>query len=449
MTDLDSLVRRYDARIPRYTSYPTAPHFRPVGEDRICAEWYAKLEGRLSLYLHVPFCARMCWYCGCHTQVVKTAEPVARYAGLLEREVEQAADRIGLRLPVSHVHFGGGTPNLLAPRDFAELMATIARRFSLAAGAEIAIEIDPRSLDEERIAAYRDAGVNRASLGVQTFDDRIQRAINRIQPFATVARAVERLRAAGIEALNFDLLYGLPGQSEADVVATVEQALELGPSRVALFGYAHVPWMKPHQARIDEAALPGPGQRLRQFLAAGERLERAGWRSIGLDHFALPEDELARAAAEGRLRRNFQGYTADAADALLGFGASSIGALPQGYVQNRVGVRDWEEGVAEGRLPHAKFLTLTDEDRLRREAIERLMCDRAVDLAAIAARHGVEPALFLADVERLGGMVEDGLVRIEGWRVVMTERGWPFLRAACAAFDAYLRPGEARHSAAV
>ncbi|HLB80180.1 MAG TPA: oxygen-independent coproporphyrinogen III oxidase [Dongiaceae bacterium] len=441
------MLLRYDAPVPRYTSYPTAPHFHAGVDAETYREWLGRLgDGdTLSLYLHVPFCAEMCWYCGCHTKVVRQYRPVGEYARLLEREVALVAAAIPARPAVRHVHWGGGTPNMLSAADFAEVMSAIAGHFHLAADAEVAVEIDPRTLTDDRAAAMAAAGVTRASLGVQDFNPDVQAAVNRVQPFELVRTVVQRLHAAGIHRINFDLMYGLPRQTVEHVARTVDLAAELAPDRLAVFGYAHVPWMKTHQRMIDEAALPGAAERLAQAEAAAARLVGHGYRRIGLDHYARPDDAMTRALDEGRLRRNFQGYTTDPSSALLGFGASAIGALVEGYVQNAVPLRAYGEAVRDGRLAVTRGVRATADDRLRGAVIERLMCDLAVDLTNL----GVEPDAFAAELSALAPMRRDGLVEIDGGRLRVTEPGRPLVRTVCAAFDRYLQTGKARHSRAV
>jgi oxygen-independent coproporphyrinogen III oxidase len=437
MTD-DALLRRYSRPVPRYTSYPTAPHFAPLGAAAY-REWLAALPaGAISLYLHVPFCRALCLFCGCHTRVVREPQPVAAYAADLEAEIGLLAQAIGRRLTVRHLHWGGGTPTILGPAGFAATMAAVARHFNVAEEAEIAVEIDPRTLSGEMTGALADCGVNRASLGVQDFDPAVQLAVNRVQPFATVAAAVARLRRAGIAAVNFDLMYGLPHQSEEGAAASAAQALSLAPDRLAVFGYAHVPWMKRHQALLPEAALPDAQARFRQQQRVAAVLSEAGYVAIGLDHFALARDPLAAAAAAGRLRRNFQGYTSDPAPVLLGVGASAIGALCDAYVQNEAAVPRWRQAVRAGHLPVARGIRLTAEDRLRRDIIAEIMCHLAVDLAATAARHAAPPAPLVTP--GLAHLAADGLIEWDGSRLQVTEKGRPFLRTVASAFDAYYRP---------
>ncbi len=444
------LLLRYDRRIPRYTSYPTAPHFRPAIDAVIYRSWLRALpEGSAaSLYLHVPFCAALCWYCGCHTRVARGHGPVADYAKLLQHEMALVATECP-KLAAKHVHWGGGTPNMLTGDELHQLMRELGDRFRLAADAEISVELDPRIVTEDQVRAFAAAGVNRASLGVQDFDERVQRAIHRIQPFAMTAQTVEWLRAAGIGGINFDLIYGLPLQTVASVIDTADRAASLEPDRIALFGYAHVPWMKKHQALIPEETLPDAAERLRQSEAASARLVEHGYVRIGLDHFARPEDPLARQLAAGRLHRNFQGYTTDEAPVLLGFGASAIGSLPQGYVQNVADLPAYRAAIRGGHLATARGVRLSADDRLRRDIIERLMCDLEVDVAAIAAHHGRAPQELACELGELGDLVADGIARREGWHVSVTEEGRPLVRAVCAAFDAYLDPAATRHARAI
>jgi oxygen-independent coproporphyrinogen III oxidase len=445
MTQLLALAER---NVPRYTSYPTAPHFSAAVGDQLYRDWLAALptDARLSLYLHVPFCTHLCLYCGCNTKAVRQRTPVEQYASRLAREIDLVGAAAGIGRPVTHLHWGGGTPSILGERLFAELVERLDVIFDLSALDEHAIELDPRHMPNAKALAR--LGVNRASLGVQDFSDHVQRAIGRIQPFELVARAADELRDAGIERVNIDLMYGLPGQRVGDVIRSAELAASLRPSRLALFGYAHVPWFKPHQKLIADAALPGPAERIAQMHAAAETLEECGYVQIGLDHFALPGDELAKAERQGKLHRNFQGYTTDAADALIGLGASSIGKLPQGFVQNAPDLHGYNRAIDAGQFATVKGRALDAEDRLRANIIERLMCDLVVDLDA-AQRGCLQHQEFTAELGALASLSDAGMVQVEGHRVVVTEQGRPFVRLAAAVFDAYLpRPG-ARHSMAV
>lgn len=437
--------------MPRYTSYPTAPHFGPAVDEGVYRAWLAGLDpsAAVSLYTHIPFCDSMCWFCGCYTKIVGRYEPIREYLATLHREIGLLAAALPARLKARHLHWGGGSPTMLRPEDWLALMARLRADFDVAADAEIAVELDPRETTEAYVAALARVGVNRVSIGVQDFDPVVQAAINRHQPFAVVERVCGWLRAHGIERINLDLMYGLPHQTVARVLAMVERAVSLAPSRIALFGYAHVPWMKSHQKLIDEAALPGAVERWRQFTAASRRLGELGFLAIGLDHFARADDGLARALAAGRLRRNFQGYTTDDATTLLGLGASAIGSLPQGYVQNTAPLRDYARAIGEGRLPTARGVALRADDRLRRRVIEALMCELAVDLDAVCAEAGADVHGLLAALPKLTPLIADGLARLDGRRLAVTEAGRPFVRLIAAAFDAYLETGQARHSRAV
>lgn len=441
------LIEKYGSAVPRYTSYPTAPHFGlAVGADTY-GKWLRALpsDQQLSLYIHIPFCVALCWFCGCNTKATQKYKPVSIYLDGLLREIDLVAGHLSPSPRVRHLHFGGGSPTLLNPMDFACLMTALGDRFRFSDDAEIAVEIDPRGVDCAKIRAYARAGVNRASLGIQDFDAAVQQAINRVQPYEQTAQVVSNLRAAGIIALNFDLMYGLPHQTLDGIVETVDQAVSLRPDRLALFGYAHVPWMKKHQRLIPSDTLPGAQDRFRQQAAAVERLVEAGYIRIGLDHFARPDDPLARAAAAGGLHRNFQGYTVDDAEALIGLGASAIGALPQGYVQNHTDTRHYLDPLEDGHLPVAKGLILSGEDRRRRSAIERLMCDLRLDVCDNSYAPLIEAAR-----DQLRDFEGEGLISTIDGQLTVSDAGRPFLRQIAAVFDAYIaRPGRARHSAAV
>jgi len=444
-------ARYLSERVPRYTSYPTAPHFSAAVDGATYGGWLGALPAaaRLSLYLHVPFCRQLCWYCGCHTKVAIDNRPVDYYLAGLQAEIDLVADRLGATRPVVHLHWGGGTPTIVGPRGFVGVMEHLRRRFAVDGAAQIAVEIDPRRLDGEMANALAAAGVTRASLGVQSFEPQVQGAVNRIQSLAETRNAATRLRAAGIGRLNIDLLYGLPHETEESCRDTAEAVLSLAPDRLAVFGYAHVPGMKRHQQLIDAAALPGPAARFRQEQAIAAVLGTAGFRRIGLDHYARAEDALARAQAAGRLRRNFQGYTDDPADALIGLGASAIGELPQGYVQNAADLGLWRRAVEAGDLPTARGVALDADDRLRRDVIERLMCDLRVDVDAVLRRHGLGDDALDGALAALAPLAADGLVGVRGRAVSVPEESRALLRCVAAAFDAYLDPAAGRHAVAV
>ena len=433
-----------ERNVPRYTSYPTAPHFSAAVTPALYRQWLEALPhaASLSLYIHVPFCQELCHYCGCNTRAVRKREPVDAYAEELLKEIALLRLLEGRKL--THLHWGGGTPSILGPRWLQTIVEKLAAQFDLSAVKEHAIELDPRRVNPALIGALNAIGVTRASLGVQDVSDDVQRLIGRVQPFAMVERAARGLRGAGIRDLNIDLMYGLPGQTVAHVRDSADRAAALAPQRLALFGYAHVPWFKTHQRLIDETRLPGVSERLAQAQAAADTLAAKGYEAIGLDHFALPSDSLSVAAREKRLRRNFQGYTVDEADALIGLGASSIGRLPQGFAQNAPDLGGYTRALAAGEFPIVKGLALSDDDRLRGAMIERLMCDLELDLAAFGGS-----ARFAAETERLTPLADAGLLVRNGDRLVMTPEGRPYVRIAAAAFDAWLTAGEKRHSVAV
>jgi oxygen-independent coproporphyrinogen-3 oxidase len=445
------IAEKYDLRVPRYTSYPTAPHFSAaVGEEQYRG-WLAALDPAepISLYTHIPFCDSMCWFCGCYTKIVGRYEPIHAYLVTLHEEIRLLAAALPARLEARHMHWGGGSPTMLRPDDWLALIDLLRAHFDVTADAEIAVELDPRDTTEAYVAALARVGVNRVSIGVQDFDPEVQAAINRDQPFAVVERVCGWLRAHGIQRINLDLMYGLPHQTVERVLSMVDLAVSLDPSRIALFGYAHVPWMKSHQKLIDEATLPGAAERWRQLTEATRRLGELGFHAVGLDHFARPDDGLSTALTSGRLRRNFQGYTTDEATTLLGLGASAIGSLPQGYVQNAAPLHEYSRAIESGRLPTARGIALNADDRLRRRVIEELMCGLAVDLDAVCADVGGDAEALAAGLGRLTPLVEDGLTHIDGHRILVTDAGRPFVRIVAAAFDAYLDVGEKRHSRAV
>jgi oxygen-independent coproporphyrinogen III oxidase len=437
--------------LPRYTSYPTAPHFSEAVSHQTYGQWLSSLPADLgsSIYLHIPFCRSMCWYCGCHTKITRHNAPVSDYLAVLRREIDLVADRLPHPLLIHHLHFGGGTPTIMEPEAFLDLMGLLKNRFHFAADIEIAIEIDPRTLTDVMISALGQGGVTRASLGVQSFDPVVQAAVNRVQSLRQTAGAIEGLRSAGVKGINLDLIYGLPHQSVASCIETVKQCLALRPDRFAVFGYAHVPAFKKHQRRIEEGALPDGAARLAQAETIASTLTEAGYHPIGLDHYALPDDPMMTAQTVGRLRRNFQGYTTDPSDILIGFGASAIGRLTRGYVQNEVSLPRYTERIERGELAAAKGHALTPDDRLRGEVIERLMCDLQVDVEEVCRKYGALAGSLLTNNPRLRDLARDGFVRIEGTVVSVPDQARALTRYAASAFDAYLGSSGRAYSRAV
>ncbi|MBC7134091.1 MAG: oxygen-independent coproporphyrinogen III oxidase, partial [Oceanibaculum nanhaiense] len=429
------LLAKYDQPVPRYTSYPTAPHFHAGIDAAAYGRWLEALDPALplSLYFHIPFCDSLCWFCGCNTRVVNRYEPVSTYFELLKREIALVAEKLGRRT-VSHMHFGGGSPTMLSPDDIRRLGDFVWGLFDRTPDAEIAVEIDPRGLQYETVRAFAEIGVNRASIGVQDVNRQVQEAVNRIQPLSSTAEAMAALRAEGVDRINIDLMYGLPFQTVSRVLHTVECILPLRPDRLAVFGYAHVPHMKPHMNLIPGHALPGRDERFRQQQAIADRLVEAGYTRIGLDHFAKDSDPLVPALREGRLHCNFQGYTVDPAEVLIGFGASAIGALPQGYIQNVTAMPDYRKAIGEGRLPVARGIELTPEDRLRRAIIEQIMCHMKVDLAAMQQAAGLTLDLD-AEHTALAALAGDGLVKLDGDILTVPEEARPLMRSIACMFD--------------
>lgn len=434
------LKKYYDARLPWYTIYPTVPDFSAAVGARDCEEWLRRLPSydAVSLYIHVPFCRSICWYCGFPRSSTGRDAPILNYLAVLRKEIRLVAAQAPDALPVSDVHFGGGTPTLIAPAEFLALMELLRRRFTFSRPAAAAIEIDPRTFTDEMAETLGAAGVNRASLGVQSFDPVVQKAINRIQSEAETGSAIDNLRRNGIDRINFDLIYGLPHQTVQSCVRTAETAVAMRPDRLAVFGYAHVPSFKKNQRLIEEAALPDTVARAEQAAAMASTLLAAGYRQIGLDHFALPDDELALAQRTGRLRRNSLGYSADTCQTVIGLGASALGRLGDGYVQNDAATGSYTRRIRASRLAASKGYALCNEDRVRAAIIERLMCDLEADVPAICAAFGFDPVPLLDSAERLPMLAEDGVVDIKSGVIRVRQEHRFLLRAVAAAFDAYL-----------
>lgn len=425
--------------IPRYTSYPTAAQFGPLAAETFTG-WRAQLppDASLSAYVHVPFCRQLCWYCGCHTSIPNSYARAERYLEAVMAEIAATGAALPARGRVAHVHFGGGTPTFLKPDDFTQLMEAIRTHLGLAENPELAIEIDPRTLTPDMVSCLAENGINRASLGVQDFSLAVQAKINRVQPFGLVANGVAQLRKAGIGAINFDLIYGLPGQSLESVAETARLTAEVSPSRVAVFGYAHVPWFKKQQQMIHEADLPGAQARFAQAMKIGEVLMHAGYVAVGLDHYVRPDDDMAKALRSRSLKRNFQGYTTDPADALLGFGPSSISALPQGFAQNARDQAQWLGAAMAGKCSVDRGIAVTEDDKRRAAIISEIMCYLEADFAA-----------FPEALPRLQELAADGLVELSGTQLKVPEAMRLFCRSVAQAFDAHYQPSERRHAKAV
>ncbi len=440
------LLASYDRPVPRYTSYPTAAQFGDAVGPTEHRAWLADLSGRVStVYLHVPFCAHLCWYCACNTSAMNRQDSLEAYAGALLCEIDLVASTVP-DLLVGSVQWGGGTPSQLGAARLVRVARHLAARFDRQSGAETSMEVDPRFCDAPLVEAMAALGVNRASLGVQDFDIGVQQAINRRQSVDDTAAAIARLRDGGIRRINVDLVYGLPRQTLDTLARTLDATLALAPDRLAVFAYAHVPWMKARQRLIDSAQLPGTPERAAMAALVARRLEEAGYVRVGLDHYALPSDPLATAAGCGRLRRSFQGYVVEEQPSVVGLGASAISSLPRGYTQNAPDASTYRTAVEAGGFATTRGLALTAADRLRGEIIERLMCSFSVDLGEVCRRHDVSPQAFIDDVADLPALLDDGVVSRDGERLHVTDRGRPLVRFVCAAFDAHLVPAGGRHS---
>ncbi|MFD0857586.1 oxygen-independent coproporphyrinogen III oxidase [Roseovarius aquimarinus] len=447
MTHLDPRLtqRALGARAPRYTSYPPATEFGPMIGPDLMLDWLGDVAPgeRISLYAHIPFCRRLCWFCACRTQASSGTAPLEPYIEGLEAEAALFAGALPDDVTVSHLHLGGGTPTFLPPELLTRLFASLESRFPRAPGAEISIEVDPTEIDAARLDALAAAGVTRASLGVQDFDPEVQAAIGRRQSFEETEAAARGLRARGIDAISLDLIYGLPHQSHASLTRTIDQALSLEPGRIALYGYAHVPWASKRQVMIRDEDLPSPRSRLDLSQEAAERIVAAGYERVGIDHFARPDDKLAIAARTSTLRRNFQGYTTDTATTLIGLGASSISRLPRGYAQNAPATAAWKARIEAGRLATIRGHADAGDDALRRAVIERLMCDFLVDPEMFSDPATVRGWCWTVAAAWEGAAALDarGALRIRPEARHLT-------RMIAAEFDAYAIHGS-RHSAAI
>jgi len=439
-------MRRYDREGPRYTSYPTAQHFGPGILPRDYERAAATSDGArdvqpLSAYLHMPFCSSPCFYCGCNKIITHRLDRIETYVGHLLREITLRSRLFDRNRMIDQLHFGGGTPTFLPKTLLIEIIDRLAREFQLttAEGRDYAIEIDPRGADRDMLQLLATLGFNRISLGVQDFDENVQRAVNRVQPESTVAMVYETARELGFRSINFDLIYGLPLQTVASFSTTLDRVIAMRPDRLAIYGYAHMPriFKAQRQIRIDE--LPSAGVRLLLLQRAVDKLSDAGYEYIGMDHFALPSDSLAQAKQSGTLHRSFQGYTTHANRDLVSFGVSAIGQVGDLYVQNHKSVKDYEAAIASGALPSNRGKTMNPDDHIRKEVINLIMCHGLVDIPAFERRYAlVFDQYFALELERLRTLQADGLVQIDSERIVLTSVGRLLMRTVAMIFDAYL-----------
>ncbi len=442
------LIRKYNTAGPRYTSYPTALRFRDDLPEAERLAVFAPADGLISLYVHLPFCPTLCRYCGCNTVITTRADAAGVYLDHLEKEISLWRARLAPGLRVAQLHFGGGTPSSLTAPEIDRLAAMLHAAFTFTPDAEISVELDPRRLDRARVEAFHRLGCRRASLGVQDFDPKVQKLVNRIQSFEITRDAVVWLRATGFRSVNLDLIYGLPHQTVETANATLDRVLELAPDRLAVFSYAHIPWLKPAQKILENSgAMPTAQQKVALFETILARLGGAGYDAIGLDHFAKADDELAVAFREGRLQRNFQGYSTHPELPMLGLGVSSISQTPEAFHQNEKELPDYYAALAAGRLPVAKGLRLTDEDRRRAAIIRTLMCEMTLDYAKLSAALGLDfETTYAAELARLAPLAADGLVTLAPGRAAVTPVGRFFLRNLAMVFDQYLETAANRHS---
>jgi oxygen-independent coproporphyrinogen III oxidase len=439
------LLARYDSVGPRYTSYPTAVDFHAGYGESDYRSSLALANGLgdapLSVYTHIPFCIERCWFCGCHTFATKRHDVVAPYLDHLESEMARVADLLPDRRQVAQYHLGGGTPTYLLPEELQRLVESFKRHFKVVPNAELAIEVDPRVTTEGHIQALAGLGFSRISMGVQDFDPQVQEAIGRQQPLEATLRLVECARNARFGGVNLDLIYGLPRQTPASFARTLAQAIALRPDRVAVYSFAYLPNQRGHQRQIERPALPGRDDKFALLALAREAFMEAGYQAIGMDHFALPSDELAIAQREGRLLRNFMGYTVQAGADMLGFGVSAIGDVRGALVQTEKKLVTYYRMLDEGRLPVARGYQRTVDDEIRRDVIQTLMCNFFVDRRVIEARHGIVFADYLAEsLAKLAPFVADGMCQIDGSGVRAVDLGQVFVRNLAMCFDAHLEP---------
>ena len=451
MFNPQAVLEHFQKPVPRYTSYPTAPQFKEREGANLFTTALPGLDPTepVSAYLHIPFCDRLCWFCGCHTKHTLKYAPIARYVGSLIDEIRLFAQRLDHKPILGSLHLGGGSPSLLRHKDLINLRAALDEAFEIGESCEISIEIDPSDVDANRISELAEFGLNRASVGVQDFHPDVQQAINRPQSFEITRDVIMQLREAGISSINIDALYGLPLQSEDRLLNTIERCISLNPDRMALFGYAHVPWLKKHQNLIKTEDLTGPLERFQHAQVAADCLIGSGYQAIGIDHFALPTDPLAVAARNHQLHRNFQGYTTDHHETMLGFGASSIGRFRDCYIQNTVPTQQYQTQIAEGCLPKNKGLQLTADDQLRRHLIERLMCDFEIDFETLATHPSHLVATCLKQARLLAAQDSFELCGMDGSRFFIPQHARPFTRIVAANFDAYYAPEQFRYSKAI
>lgn len=433
---------------PRYTSYPTAHHFSAKVDEAVYGGWLGEIsdDTSVSLYIHIPFCRELCWFCGCHTKITNHYAPIARYVQYLLKEIELVKQQKGLRGKFTNIHFGGGSPSILSGEDMQAIMEALYSLFAEKPSGEIAIELDPRTTTPENIKLYADLGFNRVSLGVQDFDIDVQTAINRIQPYEMVQMVIQDLRNAGIDEINCDLIYGLPKQHMESFKQTLQQTITLNPKRIALFSYAHVPNVKKHMNLIDANLLPSDLEKLDLYAKARETLEKTGYQTIGIDHFAKPSDPLAIAAKNRTMKRNFQGYVTDDSDFLIGLGVSAISQFPQGYAQGTTNSLDYRTAIDNKKLPIVRGYAVTNEDIMRKRIIDEIMCFMSVDLAKFETEYNLPEDYFASEIKELKNPKYSEIVNYNNKQVYVITQHLMASRVVASVFDKYKITTAGRYS---
>jgi len=443
------LRKKYDVRGPRYTSYPPATHFGPIDSRQLFERWQARNQLKddpgLSLYCHIPFCRKRCLFCGCHTYAAKQPAVVDAYLESLINEIQLAARQVSPTRPVHQVALGGGTPNFLTSKQLERLLSAMQSTWQVAAGAELSVEINPRTSTAAKLDVFIKYGFNRFSLGIQDFSRTVLETIKRDQGLMEVDQVISYLRQNEIKSINFDLIYGLPGQSLASCRETIDQVIDLRPSRIALYSYAHVPWIHAHQKALERAGLPEPDLKAALFLSMADRLVESGYQFIGMDHFALPDDPLTVALAERQLRRNFMGYTTGRGLDLLAFGASAISSIGSAYSQNDKDLAGYQTQLADNRLPVVRGYLLNSDDLIRRELLMELFCNFFVDFKALSLQFDIEAADYFAkDLEKLAPLIADQLVSWTREAITVSDSGRFFIRNICMTFDRHLEKDDSQ-----
>ena len=451
MTDIETIVLQQPQNLPRYTSYPPANHFK-AGEGLLLVKnllTAARGVDALSIYIHIPYCDRLCWFCGCHTKQTLSYKPISDYVKALVGEIEGFGQRLGERKRISKIHLGGGSPSLLRANELSHIRKALELVGKISDATEVSLEVDPSDIKPHSISDFLAFGMTRASIGVQDFDPAVQQAINRPQSFGLTRDVVNCLRGAGVKSLNIDALYGLPLQTQERLQDSIAKVVSLSPDRIALFGYAHVPWVKPHQKMIKDADLPSQLDRFRGAKWAAKKIISEGYQSIGIDHFAKPEDSLAISTRSGKLKRNFQGYTDDVSDVIIGFGASSISQFPGGYVQNEVATGRYIAAVGQARQTGAKGLLLSEDDMVRAWIIERLMCSFTFSKLDLSIRFGVIAEQYWQEAIHAAAEDPDGLCEIRDEQFEIRTEARPLVRVVASKFDGWVNSTKFQYSQAI